>query len=98
MATIGQTEERFFASLARASVARCERFAVEEMLLLCSAFDKAGLVHVPLLEASAKLLRHQVSQVPGADLAKGLKSLATCCVRDLDLGKAVGEYLAEGPK
>ncbi|CAK9010076.1 Hypothetical protein (Fragment) [Durusdinium trenchii] len=30
MATIGQTEERFFASLARASVARCERFAAEE--------------------------------------------------------------------
>lgn len=98
MATIGQTEERFFASLARASVARAERFAVEDILLLCMAFDKAGLVHVPLLEAAAKLLRHQVSQVSGPDLAKGLKGLATCCVRDLELGKAVGEYLAEGPK
>lgn len=29
MATIGQTEERFFASLARAALARCERFALE---------------------------------------------------------------------
>ncbi|CAK9055667.1 unnamed protein product [Durusdinium trenchii] len=98
MATIGQTEERFFASLARASVARCERFAAEEILLLCLAFDKANLVHVPLLEAAAKLLRHQVSQVSGEDLSKGLKSLATCCVRDLELGRSVGEHLAQGPK
>ncbi|CAE7155093.1 SAMS2 [Symbiodinium pilosum] len=98
MATIGMTEERFFASLARASVARCERFSVEEILMVCVAFDKAGMVHIPLLEAAGKLLRLQVAQVPGEDLSKGLRSLATCCVRDLALGRAVGEYLAEGPK
>ncbi|CAE7194251.1 PAT14 [Symbiodinium natans] len=98
MATIGMTEERFFASLARASVARCERFSVEEILVVCAAFDKAGMVHLPLLEASGKLLRMQVAQVPGPELSKGLRSLATCCVRDLALGRAVGEHLAEGPK
>jgi len=98
MATISMTEERFFASLARASVARCERFSVEDILLVCAAFDKAGMVHLPLLEAAAKLLRIQVAQVPGTELAKGLRSLATCCVRDLALGRAVGAHLAEGPK
>ncbi|CAE7242019.1 unnamed protein product [Symbiodinium sp. CCMP2592] len=98
MATISMTEERFFASLARASVARCERFSVEDILLVCAAFDKAGMVHLPLLEAAGKLLRIQVAQVPGTELAKGLRSLATCCVRDLALGRAVGEHLAEGPK
>ncbi|CAE7754319.1 PAT14 [Symbiodinium sp. CCMP2456] len=98
MATISMTEERFFASLARASVARCERFSVEDILLVCAAFDKAGMVHLPLLEAAAKLLRIQVTQVPGTELAKGLRSLATCSVRDLALGRAVGEHLAEGPK
>jgi len=79
-------------------VARSDRFTAEEILGLCVSFDKAGLVHVPLLEASGKTLKSHVSQVTGKDLLKGLMSLATCSVRDAELAKAIGEHFSEGPK
>ncbi|CAE8608945.1 unnamed protein product, partial [Polarella glacialis] len=98
MATIGLTEERFFASLARAAVARSERFTAEEILALSIAFDKANLVHLPLVDACTKLLKGQVAQVSAKELAKGLRGLTMCCVRDVELGRAVGDYFQTGPK
>eukprot|EP00933_Yihiella_yeosuensis_P043789 TRINITY_DN3874_c0_g2_i1.p1 TRINITY_DN3874_c0_g2~~TRINITY_DN3874_c0_g2_i1.p1 ORF type:complete len:812 (-),score=201.75 TRINITY_DN3874_c0_g2_i1:120-2555(-) len=98
VSNVGLAEERFFLSIARTATARLERFATEDFLNLCIAFDKANFVHVPLFEALGKQLKSQVSQVSAKDLAKGLSSLATSCVREHELGRAIGEHFKNGPQ
>lgn len=93
LSSVGLAEERFFASLARAAVARSERFQPEEIVTVAMAFDRAGLVHTELLLAVARCIHSHVSQVPVRDLLKGMQALAACCVRDSDLSKAVGDHL-----
>lgn len=67
-------------------------------MALAGAFDRACLVHTPLLEALARCLRGHISEVAPRELLRGLRALATSCVRDGELGKAVGDRLHAGAK
>lgn len=98
LSSVGFTEERFFASLARSAVARSDRFLPEEIMALTASFERAGFVHTALLEAMARSLRSHIAEVTPKDLLRGLRALATCCVRDADLGRTVGDRLHEGAK
>jgi len=93
LASVGLAEERFFASLARASVARSERFLPQELVALAEAFDKACLVHTALFEALARCLKNNLREVPLKDLLKGMRALAACCVPDRELGHNIGNQL-----
>eukprot|EP00928_Gymnodinium_smaydae_P025517 TRINITY_DN20294_c0_g1_i2.p1 TRINITY_DN20294_c0_g1~~TRINITY_DN20294_c0_g1_i2.p1 ORF type:complete len:838 (-),score=163.57 TRINITY_DN20294_c0_g1_i2:114-2342(-) len=90
LASVGHFDARFFGSLARAAVARSDRFTPQEIIVLSHAFDKAGYVNTALCEALAKTLRTSLKDVSEGELVRGMTVLARAGVRDEELGKAVG--------
>jgi len=95
LASVSIVEPRLFASLARAAVARTERFTAQELVALACAFDKAKLMHTGLFEGLARCLRTNVHEVSPKDLLKGMRVLAMCGIRDKELGQAICDELSK---
>eukprot|EP00929_Paragymnodinium_shiwhaense_P096633 TRINITY_DN58281_c0_g2_i1.p1 TRINITY_DN58281_c0_g2~~TRINITY_DN58281_c0_g2_i1.p1 ORF type:complete len:847 (-),score=229.98 TRINITY_DN58281_c0_g2_i1:2166-4706(-) len=91
LSAVGHVEARLYSALARAAVARSERFLPQELISLGVAFDKAGFLHTPLFETMAKAMKAGVREVVQTDLVKGLMVLARAGVRDEELGQVVGD-------
>jgi hypothetical protein len=91
LSSIGLASIKLFASLARAAVARIDRFSTTELVSLVAAFDKARFFHTGLFEALARSLRANINEVAPRDVLKGMTSLAICGVRDDALGQAIGQ-------
>eukprot|EP00927_Polykrikos_kofoidii_P049767 TRINITY_DN43780_c0_g1_i1.p1 TRINITY_DN43780_c0_g1~~TRINITY_DN43780_c0_g1_i1.p1 ORF type:complete len:832 (-),score=195.94 TRINITY_DN43780_c0_g1_i1:81-2576(-) len=95
LSSVGHIDARLYGSLARAAVARSERFTPQEIVALGVAFDKAGFVHTALFEIVAKVMRINVKEISHRELLKGIIALAKAGIRDEDLGQVVGEMLAK---
>lgn len=93
LASVGVGGVRLFASIARAAVARADRFAPAELISLIGAFDKARCFQTALFEALARCLRMSVRDVTPKDIVKGMLSLAYCGIKDEGLGQAIGEHM-----
>jgi len=91
LAAVGLGGVRLFASLARAAVARSDRFQPNELVALVCAFDKARFFQTALFESLARNLRINIKAAQPRDVLKGMKALATCGVRDEELGQVIGE-------
>lgn len=93
LASVGLGGVRLFSSLARAAVARSDRFQPGELVALVGVFDKSGFFQQALFEALVRCMRVNVKDMQARDLMKGLQYLATCGVRDEELGQAMGEHV-----
>merc|ERR1740123_220830 len=91
LASVGLAGFRLFASLARAAVARTDRFTPAELVALVTAFDKSRFFHTALFEALARCLKATIKHVTPRDMLSGMRALATCGIRDEELGQAVGD-------
>lgn len=95
LASIGLGGVKLFSSLARAAVARSDRFTASELVALVGAFDKARFFHTGLFEALARSLKANIKDVVPRDVLKGMLCLAACGVRDDALAQVVGEQVPE---
>lgn len=93
LASLGLGDARLFASIARAAVARNDRFMPSELVALVAAFDQARYYQTSLFEALAKCLKLHIKDTAPKDVVSGMRLLAACGIRDEELGKAVGESL-----
>jgi len=93
LASVGLGGVRLFASLARAAVARHDRFTPEELVNLVCAFDKARFFHTALFEALARCLKMNFKEIAAKDVTRGMPALAMCGIRDEELGQVIGEHL-----
>jgi len=97
LASVGVGGVRLFASLARAGVARGDRFSPSELVALIGAFDKARYYSTTLFEALVKCLKMNMKEVDPKGLVAGMRYLATCQIRDEDLGQVIGDHLSKKP-
>lgn len=99
IASLGVGSTKLFSSIARAAVARADRFAPGELVGLIKAFDEARCFHTTLYEALARSLRVNARHAGPKEIVHGLSSLAMCNVRSdrADaLARAIGDSLAGG--
>merc|ERR1712003_228584 len=95
LSSVGHVDARLYGSLARAAVARSERFTPQEIVARGLAFDRAGFFHTALLEAIGKAIRNNIMEVPPRDLLRAMLVLGRAGVRDHELGQVVGELLSK---
>lgn len=93
LASLGLGGARLFASIARAAVARSDRFAPHELVSLVVAFDQARYYQTSLLEALARCLKSNIKEVAPKDVIRGMRLLAMCGVQDRELGQVIGEHM-----
>lgn len=93
LASMGLGGARLFASIARAAVARGDRFHPSELVSLVVAFDQARFFQTSLFEALARCLKANIRDVSPKDMIQGMRLLAICGIQDKDLGQAIGEHV-----
>jgi len=92
-ATVGVGGTKLFASIARASGARMDRFTPGELVTLVTAFEKEGCFQTALYEGLARCLKANVRDVTPKDILRAMVSLASCGIRDEGLALAIGDHL-----
>eukprot|EP00929_Paragymnodinium_shiwhaense_P067087 TRINITY_DN33763_c0_g1_i1.p1 TRINITY_DN33763_c0_g1~~TRINITY_DN33763_c0_g1_i1.p1 ORF type:complete len:900 (-),score=255.74 TRINITY_DN33763_c0_g1_i1:21-2720(-) len=95
LASLGEVTTKLFSLLARAAVARSDRFKPRELTVLLAAFDRASVFHSALLEEASFVLRSQLKELSGKDLVRAIAVLAADGYRDEDLADAIA---AQAPK
>lgn len=98
LASVNLGGVRLFASLARAAVARSEKFSPKELVELCQAFDSARFFHTALFEALSGCLKANVKEMAPRDVMKGMCVLATAGVKDEELGQLIGDAVPNKAK
>lgn len=93
LSMVGVVEDRFFTSLARAAVARTDRFTPEEIASVMGTFSRASLHHTDLNQASARCLRAGLSASQPPDVARVAAALAVSCTREAPAMKAAADHL-----
>jgi len=93
LASVGVGGVRLFGSVARAAVARADRFACADLVALVSAFSSANCFQTGLFEALARSMRQYLHELTPKDVLRGMQALAVVGIRDEMLGQAVGEQL-----
>jgi len=92
LASVGVGGVRLFASIARAAVARADRFGPTELVALIGAFDRGRCFQTALFEALARCMRREATHMPPKDLVKGMNALGFCGIKVEGLEQAIGDY------
>jgi hypothetical protein len=95
LATVNLGGARLFASIARAVVARGDRFQPKELVDLCCAFDRSRYYHSALFELMAKAIKGHCNNMAPRDVLRGMRALAlsTVASRDGTLAEVVGDNI-----
>lgn len=93
IASVGMDNRKFFASVARASVARADRFTPGELVSLAGAFERAQFFQTALFEVLCRSMTINVRDVCPKDVTRGMLSLANCGIHSEELGRAIGEHV-----
>jgi len=93
LASLGLGGVRLFASVARAAVARSDRFAPHELVSLVVAFDQARFYQTALYETLARCLKTNVKDMAPKDVIRAMRLLAAVCIQDRELGHVIGEEM-----
>eukprot|EP00928_Gymnodinium_smaydae_P023817 TRINITY_DN194_c1_g2_i1.p1 TRINITY_DN194_c1_g2~~TRINITY_DN194_c1_g2_i1.p1 ORF type:complete len:933 (+),score=233.30 TRINITY_DN194_c1_g2_i1:2-2800(+) len=89
--SVGFSEQRFFASVARAALARHTSFAPVQLTALLAILSEMRLVHADLFNAAANFLSARAKELRPVDIIRVLRSYAKCSVQNQGLCRAVAD-------
>merc|ERR1719310_2288120 len=93
LSALGLAGMKLFASVARAAVARGDRFKANEIVTLVSAFEGARFWHTGLYQSMVRSIKTHIKDMDPKDVVRAMRALANGNYKDDDLGQLVAETI-----
>mmetsp|Transcript_59578 Transcript_59578/g.133938 ORF Transcript_59578/g.133938 Transcript_59578/m.133938 type:complete len:935 (-) Transcript_59578:50-2854(-) len=89
--SVGFADNKFFAAVGRAALARHGSFAPVQLTALLAILSEMRLVHIDLFNAAAQFLSTRVKELRPVDVMRVLRSFAKCSVQHEQLCRVMGD-------
>eukprot|EP00929_Paragymnodinium_shiwhaense_P001249 TRINITY_DN101480_c0_g1_i1.p1 TRINITY_DN101480_c0_g1~~TRINITY_DN101480_c0_g1_i1.p1 ORF type:complete len:837 (+),score=227.14 TRINITY_DN101480_c0_g1_i1:82-2511(+) len=93
LSALGLAGMKLFASVARAAVARGDRFKPNEIVTLVNAFEQARFWHTGLYESMVRSIKTHIKDMDPKDVVRGMRALAAGNLKDESLGQVVADTI-----